>query len=64
MEVEPVQWGAQKKNNETSNERASVGARGGETSLADNKRANGELGSFAQEGGLRGSTPARRHQGD
>ena len=63
MDVEAVQGEAPQPENATSRERARVGTRGGETAPTNNGRANGGLGSFAQPGISRRSTPERRQQG-
>ena len=64
VEVEPVQGEAPHEGNEPHRERAWVGTTGGEITLAENERANGGLGSFAQQGTFRGSTLERRQYGD
>ena len=64
MECEAVPGETPPEHIEPSRERARVGARGGETALAENETANGGLGSFAQPRISRGSTLERRQQGD
>ena len=62
MDVEAAQGGALLDVNTIRRERGRIGARG-DTAPTNNVRANGGLGSVAQPGILRRSTPKRHHQG-
>ena len=62
MDVEAAQGEALQDVSTTRRDRARAESRGGDTAPTNNGRANGGLGSFAQQGTLR-STPERHHQG-